>query len=414
MPVLFTQETNKNYVTQSNYSPYDSTVSRVWKHLEVSGTGVQKRSGWRRMDRFNKNTPLDYNKTWDKWDMGNKYVRHTESSGSSFFYHYEDGPMPTLYGSGEVEESMLVDANYKATAKLLNQLKGDGANLANMLGERKQVAGSVINTLQTLAYSARDIRRGNIASAIRRFGGDPKTARQLRGKDIAQTWLSLQYGWKPLLSDLYELVNNTHKRESSYHVFRCSSKQGPRVDASKTSNYLYNFPPGAAAKNCGLTTNLAIAKYMIRARPDMTFAEPAALGFTNPLGVLWEVTPWSFVVDWFLPIGDYLDQLTADHGWYFIDGCYSTLQKATSSGQCNFSRSYTSSGWTYTDALGFYGNTDFARFSRQTLSSFPSPKLPRFKNPFSTDHVWNAMALAYQAFGAKPPRQLGRRGGWWG
>lgn len=36
---------------------------------------------------------------------------------------------------------------------------------------------------------------------------------------------------------------------------------------------------------------------------------PKLLGFTNPAAVLWEATPFSFVVDWFLPIGDYLKTL---------------------------------------------------------------------------------------------------------
>jgi len=32
-------------------------------------------------------------------------------------------------------------------------------------------------------------------------------------------------------------------------------------------------------------------------------------GFNNPLSVLWETTPFSFVGDWFFPIGDYLQEL---------------------------------------------------------------------------------------------------------
>lgn len=32
-------------------------------------------------------------------------------------------------------------------------------------------------------------------------------------------------------------------------------------------------------------------------------------GFSNPAAVLWEATPFSFVGDWFFPIGDYLNDL---------------------------------------------------------------------------------------------------------
>jgi hypothetical protein len=33
------------------------------------------------------------------------------------------------------------------------------------------------------------------------------------------------------------------------------------------------------------------------------------LGLLDPATVLWEIIPYSFVVDWFLPIGSYLDNL---------------------------------------------------------------------------------------------------------
>lgn len=35
----------------------------------------------------------------------------------------------------------------------------------------------------------------------------------------------------------------------------------------------------------------------------------ALYGFDKPLGVAWEATPFSFVADWFFPIGDYLKNL---------------------------------------------------------------------------------------------------------
>jgi hypothetical protein len=34
-----------------------------------------------------------------------------------------------------------------------------------------------------------------------------------------------------------------------------------------------------------------------------------ALGLNNPAGVLWEKLPYSFVIDWFLPVGNYLEAL---------------------------------------------------------------------------------------------------------
>lgn len=38
---------------------------------------------------------------------------------------------------------------------------------------------------------------------------------------------------------------------------------------------------------------------------------PGRFGLLNPLEVIWELVPFSFVADWFLPIGDYLSALDA-------------------------------------------------------------------------------------------------------
>lgn len=44
------------------------------------------------------------------------------------------------------------------------------------------------------------------------------------------------------------------------------------------------------------------------------FHELQQLGVTNPALFAWEVIPFSFVFDWFVGVGDYLEGLTALHG----------------------------------------------------------------------------------------------------
>lgn len=51
--------------------------------------------------------------------------------------------------------------------------------------------------------------------------------------------------------------------------------------------------------------------------PDLLL--PAKVGLTNPLSVAWELIPFSFVVDWFLPIGKYLDALDVPLLYTFTD-----------------------------------------------------------------------------------------------
>jgi hypothetical protein len=367
--------------------------------MQISGSGVQKRPGWKHFDRVNRGNPVPYSKRWDFEDRGSFAWSYDEQQdGGTHFWEYETGPYASsMFPGNSIISSAVQDAEYKALSKLLDEMKGEGANLANMLGERKQVANMVVNTIQRLAYTARDLKRGNLSSAVRRLFGDPKTAKQLRGKDIANQWLELQYGWKPLLGDIYSVINGLHHREltlpRTFRVTRSSETSGPS-DASWSTN-LRGVHMGGSRRTKSL------CKFMIRAFPNASIAEPAALGFTNPAGVLWEITPWSFVVDWFLPVGTYLDQLTADHGWNFHDGCKSTLQIGGEFASWGYSE-----GGHVPGLYQFYneqkkGSTGCVIFDRISLPGFPSPKLPHFKNPFSTAHVWNALALLTQAFSKK-------------
>jgi hypothetical protein len=44
------------------------------------------------------------------------------------------------------------------------------------------------------------------------------------------------------------------------------------------------------------------------------------LGLTNPLNVAWELVPFSFVVDWFIPIGSFFDGLVPPQGVSRVKG----------------------------------------------------------------------------------------------
>jgi hypothetical protein len=399
MSVLFSQTLMRNYVQQSNYAGNTSTP-RVQSYKEIGGNGVYSRAQWKSLPKLQRSAPTPYLKYWSYEDRGNFNFAHTESGPSQFFYNYQNGPSASSqFPAQAVIQGIKEDAEMKAVSKLLNEMKGEGANIANMIGERKQVVKSVETLLNTIVYTIRDLKRKDIRSAIRRMGGDPLTARKLRTQDIANQWLSLQYGWKPLLGDVYDIVNAAHHREKVMcRVFRCSSRSFGRFPSQNS----WTVDP--AGKQMGIRSTAAICKYMIRAFPNGALAEPAALGVTNPLTVLWEVTPWSFVVDWFLPVGNYLEQLTADHGWDFYDGCVSYLTRAGEGVEWRHLNNYTSAGWDYTNVrTQSWASTSYVEMQRTVLNGFPSARIPRFKNPLSVGHLANALALGYQLTGKSVP-----------
>jgi hypothetical protein len=120
-------------------------------------------------------------------------------------------------------------------------------------------------------------------------------------------------------------------------------------------------------------------------------------GLTNPLIVAWELVPFSFVADWFLPIGKTLENLTATNGLTFVGGY--TVTKRTDSSDASYTPG---SPWFESGSSGPFwtadsGNMKFTQrhfsISRAGMGSFPSVQFPSFKDPRSFAHAASAIAL---------------------
>lgn len=126
---------------------------------------------------------------------------------------------------------------------------------------------------------------------------------------------------------------------------------------------------------------------------------PAALGLTNPASVAWELVPFSFVVDWFAPVGDWLNALDATLGYSFLSGTRSTIRRRT--GQYRASPAYTHS-WVSSGMRRYWSGDASAslyqvELDRTLYASPPTPAL-RIKNPVSPGHMANGLGLLYQVF----------------
>lgn len=411
MALLSYSDRFDSFKHSSNYNGNSSGL-RIAELWQTTGTGRQSTIGWFELTKLQKILiTRNYYKDWSYENRGMTTATHNEAGPSQTLWWTDKGPYASsLFPSYEFNPDAVDIADRIALNKLWGKLKGEGANIANMVGERNQVLRSCVNAVHGCYNILVSLKRGDIASAVRYAGGDPRSVRQLRSKDIAEMWLALQYGWKPLLSDVYDLVNGLHKRESEVPVaIKGRHEVKPKSEPAIGSSWFDSMTGPQTSR--GIRSNKAIVKYTVIAMPDLRLAEPAALGLTDPLTVLWEVTPWSFVVDWFLPVGQYLEQLSATHGWIFWGGCKSVLKTVDTKGSFSGKRTWTGPPtWTYTDTKSWNRSSKAVSFNRTPLTSWPMVRPPAFKNPFSTGHLYNSLALLYQAFGpsgrASPPPGL--------
>jgi hypothetical protein len=148
-----------------------------------------------------------------------------------------------------------------------------------------------------LAWGYHAAKRGDFRSAARYLTRNNDRKRVVARETPSSNWLQLQYGWLPLLSDVHDGARFLahHLDTPLQHVVRASvtSKgvtSGPTFQGNGTL-----FALNAESYR---QTHL---KAVLKEKDVYKLA-----GLTDPLSVAWELVPYSFVLDWFLPIGDYL------------------------------------------------------------------------------------------------------------
>jgi hypothetical protein len=145
---------------------------------------------------------------------------------------------------------------------------------------------------------------------------------------VAEDWLALNFGWKPLIQDLghmLDFVGDVDKR--LLYLDRLYSERGLRrkqtvwkKDISMAPKELYVGP--LYANNCrvrlsfdGQCERWVSVHWTPASKPKfvtddekLTLARKIVWGFnTIDAASLWEAMPWSWLFDWFGSVGDFLD-----------------------------------------------------------------------------------------------------------
>jgi hypothetical protein len=159
-----------------------------------------------------------------------------------------------------------------------------------------------------------------------------------------------------------------------------------------------------------LYQDLAVADdvdFKVLVRLDYSLSNPvlanlSQMGITNPVELAWEELPYSFVADWFLPIGDYLGNLDATLGWDFIGGTKSaTITQRHRVDVLGTPYSPPGTPWFFTFKSKWNNIKGRGRrfwLNRSVYTSSPYPDNLFLKNPVSGVHLANAIALLRQAF----------------
>lgn len=344
-------------------------------------------------------------------DRGGGHIDHSFGEyGISYgvgYYPWGDSRFST---DGEISQ-----VKARLISKLIDKIQSHRVNLGEVLQTRNQTASMVVSTANRLVGTIRSLKRGNFVGAARYLtGADPRTGPQVRisksGRvmsglgGIPEQWLALQYGWKPLLQDVYNSCETVHRAwNDNGDLFTADAS------ASATPERI-SFVRDRAAP-WGPRFRIETTQRAVRGNASVTYgvdsnigSSLSQLGITNPASLAWELLPYSFVVDWFLPIGPYLERLDYSqglvfkHGWVTVHSRQGVKQRLEDS-------VVEYQGFHTLMCSGAEGSGEAFVMVRDALGSFPPVPPPRLKDPFSPTHVANALSLLATAFrGGKTPR----------
>lgn len=272
--------------------------------------------------------------------------------------------------------------------KLRTAVAGSDFNAGVAIAELPR-ALSMVASSATKIYSAfRAVKAGNFLGAKNILAGKQKTfkARKTRPTDKAASdaWLELQYGWKPLLKDIYEgMVFIDHNlRRPAVKTFRVRQYAGGK----KSSIVHIPWP-----QNIARLPVKAVSSSSIVAR--LKEADVARLsGLLDPASVAWELLPYSFVIDWFIPIGNYLSARSLASA---LTGTFITTHRYRyESYGARAQSSYPLS--TYNDGSKCYIKFTSIQRTVSTTLSVPPPTIRPLSKVATWGHAANAVALLTQ------------------
>lgn len=284
-------------------------------------------------------------------------------------------------------DELVTAADNRCRSKFYEKAKNQTFNISQMIGERRQTASMVLDLSKRLIEITRLLRSGNVYDAAKiLFPTNPKC--------LANDWLVFQYGIRPLLADLHAMgvTLSSSGVSGQYYDIRVKVRE-------KASKVVLENPTrvvGVPAME-GLVTSEGHVDVIYKARISISssaLTNAKIAGFTAPQSLLWELTPYSFVADWFIPIGSYLNNVDAFSG-LSVHWVTKTVVKQE---RLSFLRTFggpSLDGWN-TPQLSLKASIQRYDITRTLLSEVPPLPYPSFKDPASVLHIANAVALLVQ------------------
>lgn len=365
--------------------------------------------------------PRAWNHQWCMLDFGASRqsllaTRGTRSQWTSGFVPCFTGTRSGLTeaGGGWVFGSGLFPYMVEAQARTraLSKLADGKADLGNTLGELRQTAAGVTEVCNQIfdgfsaaAAAGKGLKR-EVVREILNFGKvkprrkrEPAAAarkRMQREGRVLDAWMQVQMSIKPTVMDIDQIG---HALSDSLFVekraFRATIKAG--AEDTVTGNAVQNGHVGWGGNARAHLDVSWLAQCHISAVFDVPVSGVRDMnqwGIANPASVAWELTAFSWLVDYVVDVGGWLESLSATAGTQFIEGSISRLMKMV---ECTTQLKVSNPGTTWKILVTEPGlktsTAQVGRMSRSLLGALHPSLLPPLKKRIGLTQMANALTV---------------------
>lgn len=323
---------------------------------------------------------LVYNQAIMDWCTGPNGTKYTNYP-LWYMYPRSQTRMSSQTGGSAISDPTTTLNRASMYNQVRSNLKSDKTNLANMLGEYRETADTFIQLTQAVLTQGKSLLK-------RHKPGSKKRGRVDLGSTVASNHLAYTYGIRPLAQDMgtacAELVSGIQQKPLM--------KEGVVTRRDRVSNVGWRLTNSSVYTRRALSEVTVVTTYRTQWRvyfnQNTLLVSLADHGMLNPASLAWELTPYSFVLDWWFNVGDVLsslDNLLAIDKLYALDSssvktyeyCRPPLDNLTFVAQQGF----------------FAGRTDV----RGVPQEIPRVSTLSYKPSLSLGHFLNGMALLHVA-----------------
>lgn len=198
---------------------------------------------------------------------------------------------------------------YKLVSRIQKIAYGSEFNPAVFAAESGEALRMISNSAIRIGSALRRLRVGDLHGLFEALGIEPNAgfiaSYRRRGaavnstKGLSQSWLELIYGWLPLLHDMEDGAHYIADVMTGAQKPSCIrvSRTWAEYRSCPTPAYTSGFQKVVDVR----TLRIKVATWNAEPRYRPSWASAAT--------VAWELMPWSFVFDWAVPVGPYLETM---------------------------------------------------------------------------------------------------------